>query len=322
MVNKKIILICTPIKSIKNLYDKFNKYFRIIYKPNIELNRINNLDKISYIFTNPNMSKIKFTKKNLIKIKNLKIICTASTGTNHIDLDFLRKKKIKLISLRKKKNVIKKISSTSELALTFALNAIRNINIASNSVLEKKWEYLPFVGRQLNSITIGIIGYGRLGKILVNLLKSLKCKVLIYEKNFKLKDKNKKFQTGLDFLLKNSDVISLHIHADKKNIKFINSKNLKIMKKNVILINTSRGEIVSENDLVNFLRKNKNAKYFTDVINDEINNKWKSLIFKEFLKKKGNVVITPHIGGMTLEAQQIAFNAAADHLINLHKKMT
>ena len=57
------------------------------------------------------------------------------------------------------------------------------------------------------------------------------------------------------------------------------------MKKNVILINTSRGEIVSENDLVNFLRKNKNAKYFTDVINDEINNKWKSLIFKEFLKK-------------------------------------
>ena len=67
------------------------------------------------------------------------------------------------------------------------------------------------------------------------------------------------------------------------------------------------------------MRKNKNAKYFTDVINDEINNKWKSLIFKEFLKKKGNVVITPHIGGMTLEAQQIAFNAAADHLINLHK---
>ena len=51
MVNKKIILICTPIKSIKNLYDKFNKYFRIIYKPNIELNKINNLDKISYIFT-------------------------------------------------------------------------------------------------------------------------------------------------------------------------------------------------------------------------------------------------------------------------------
>ena len=108
MVNKKIILICTPIKSIKNLYDKFNKYFRIIYKPNIELNKINNLDKISYIFTNPNMSKIKFTKKNLIKIKNLKIICTASTGTNHIDLDFLRKKKIKLISLKKKKKCYKK----------------------------------------------------------------------------------------------------------------------------------------------------------------------------------------------------------------------
>ena len=108
MVNKKIILICTPIKSIKNLYDKFNKYFRIIYKPNIELNKINNLDKISYIFTNPNMSKIKFTKKNLIKIKNLKIICTASTGTNHIDLDFLRKKKNKINLSKRKKKCYKK----------------------------------------------------------------------------------------------------------------------------------------------------------------------------------------------------------------------
>ena len=94
MVNKKIILICTPIKNIKNLYDKFNKYFRIIYKPNIELNRINNLDKITYIFTNPNMSKIRFNQKFLVKCKKLKAICTASTGTNHIDLKYIKKKRL------------------------------------------------------------------------------------------------------------------------------------------------------------------------------------------------------------------------------------
>jgi len=318
---KSKLLICTPIKDIKDLYKKLEKYFILSYRPNVNANKIKNLSQFDYIFTNPNMSKIRFNQKFLIKCKKLKAICTASTGTNHIDLNYIKKNKIKLVSLRSKKNIIKKISSTSELSFALMMNALRNVSKASQSIYNKKWEYLPYVGRQLDYMTVGVIGYGRLGKIFVNFLKPFKCKILIYEKNFKLRDKNKNYQSSLNKLLINSDIIALHIHADQENINFVDFKKLNKMKKNVIIVNTSRGEIVSETDLVKFLRKNKNSKYATDVVANEISNKWNSKIIKEYFKRKSNIIITPHIGGMTKEAKMLAFNAAADGLISLNKKL-
>ena len=318
---KSKLLICTPIKDIKDLNQKLKKYFILSYRPNVSENKLKNLSQFDYIFTNPNMSKIRFNQKFLIKCKKLKAICTASTGTNHIDLNYIKKNKIKLVSLRSKTKIIKKISSTSELSFALMMNALRNVSKASQSIYNKKWEYLPYVGRQLDYMTVGVIGYGRLGKIFVNFLKPFKCKILIYEKNFKLRDKNKNYQSSLNKLLINSDIIALHIHADQENIKFIDFKKLNKMKKNVIIVNTSRGEIVSEKDLVKFLRKNKNSKYATDVVANEISNKWNSKIIKEYFKKKSNIIITPHIGGMTKEAQMLAYNAAADGLISLHKKL-
>lgn len=320
MKSKNKILICTPVIHIPNLLKKFKKYFTVIYKPLLKASDIIQNKKIKYIFTNPNMSKIKFDKKFLSKFKNLKILTTASTGTNHIDLDYLKKNNIKLISLRSKKKIINKISSTSELAFALMLNSLRNTNLASNSVLKKKWEYLPFIGRQMDNLTVGIIGYGRLGKIFVKLLKPFKSKILIYEKKIIRKGIKKKFQVNLNTLLKNSDIIVLHIHADDENLNFINSEKLKKMKKNVIIVNTSRGEIISENDLVNFLVKNNKAKYAADVLSDEIQNKWNSKIFHEYKKNKGNIIITPHIGGMTIDAQNLAYNAVLDTLIQSIRK--
>ena len=99
---KSKLLICTPIKDIKDLNQKLKKYFILSYRPNVSENKLKNLSQFDYIFTNPNMSKIRFNQKFLIKCKKLKAICTASTGTNHIDLNYIKKNKIKLVSLRSK----------------------------------------------------------------------------------------------------------------------------------------------------------------------------------------------------------------------------
>ena len=88
--------------------------------------------------------------------------------------------------------------------------------------------------------------------------------------------------------------------------------------KNVIIVNTSRGEIVSEKDLVKFLRK-KNSKYATDVVANEISNKWDSKIIKEYFKKKQYNNYPSYWGDD--QAQMLAYNAAADGLISLHKKL-
>ena len=228
----------------------------------------------------------------------------------------LIKKKIKILSLRNKKKIINKISSTAEHALALMMSKIRNVYEASVSVKKENWDYRPFIGRQMNNLNIGIIGYGRLGKMMAKFLLPLVAKIFIYEKNFKIKNLGKKIsQVSLKKLISNSDIISLHIHADEKNLNFINRNILNLMNKNVLIVNTSRGEIINEIDLVNFLKKNKDAKYATDVLKGEIKNKFESKIFK-YSKVSNQVLITPHIGGMTSDAQKLAYMGIAKELIS------
>ena len=113
---KNKLLIITPVAHIKNFLIKAKSNFKVIYLPNINKKKLKNkIKEIDYIFTNPNMSKI-FLGKEIIEETKLKAICTASTGTNHIDVDLLKKKKIKLLSLTKQYKIINKLSSTAELA--------------------------------------------------------------------------------------------------------------------------------------------------------------------------------------------------------------
>ena len=118
---KSKLLIITPIKHIENFYKKVKKYFIVKYIPyptkNILKKKIRNND---YLFTNPNMSKI-YIDKTILKYSNIKGICTASTGTNHIDLNYLKQKKIKLLSLKKgrqKSTTFQKIRKLSSARIT------------------------------------------------------------------------------------------------------------------------------------------------------------------------------------------------------------
>ena len=314
---KKRLLVMTPISHIAGLERLLKKYFKLdkIENPsNKQIFKI--IQNYEIIFTNPNMSKVFLSQELLQKAKKLETICTASTGTNHIDLSYAYKKKIKILSLRNKKKIINKISSTAEHALALMMSKIRNVYEASVSVKKENWDYRPFIGRQMNNLNIGIIGYGRLGKMMAKFLLPLVAKIFIYEKNFKIKNLGKKIsQVSLKKLISNSDIISLHIHADEKNLNFINRNILNLMNKNVLIVNTSRGEIINEIDLVNFLKKNKDAKYATDVLKGEIKNKFESKIFK-YSKVSNQVLITPHIGGMTSDAQKLAYMGIAKELIS------
>ena len=111
-------------------------------------------------------------------------------------------------------------------------------------------------------------------------------------------------------LLSESNVISYHVHVTDETKNMVNSTWLKEMKPNVLLVNTSRGDIIIENDLVEFLSSNNQAKIATDVLAEEIQNRKKSPLLK-YAGESNQVIITPHIGGMTREAQEIAYNHAA-----------
>ena len=315
---KKNLLVITPIKHIPKVYNSLNKSFKIYYYPDFKKTDIDEINNIEFyaIYTNPNKSKVRIDKDIVNAISGLQYVVTASTGTNHIEKNLLKKNNIKLISLTKDLKTIRTISSTAEHAFALTLNAVRNIDAASKSVIHGKWDYLPFVGRQMNKLNILIIGFGRLGKMYYRYAKSFGASVKIYDPYVEAKTNKKNVCfVGLRDGVKTADVLTLHVHHTKETEKMINSKLLKHCKENVIIVNTSRGEIVNEDDIINYLKLNKSAKYYTDVISDEIKSKSKSMLLKEN-SKNDNLFVTPHIGGMTIDAQEIAFGRVADRLIN------
>lgn len=311
---KHKILSITPIKHIDNLVDKLKSLgdLDIIEDPK-EKSIFKIIHKYDVIYTNPNKSNIYIGPDLINKATKLKFICTASTGTNHIHKEYAKKKKIKIISLTTDMNTIRKISSTAELAFALTLCSLRNIIPSFNSVKRGEWDYTKFIGRQMNYLTIGVVGYGRLGIKYIKYCKSFGSKILVYDPYKNIKSNQIVKVNSFKKLLKNSDIISFHVHLNKETYHMINKKNITSLNKNIIIINTSRGDIIDEKVLINFLKKNKNAKFATDVLEDEINNKKNNKLIN-FSKNTNQIIITPHIGGMTSEAQKLAYHRVAEKL--------
>jgi len=231
--------------------------------------------------------------------KNLKIIATATTGLDHIDVEYAKNKGITIISLKDESAFLKSITSTAELALGMMISLARNIPSAIQSVLAGNWDRESHRGISLSTKTLGIIGMGRLGRMMAQYGKGLGMNVLF-------SDPKVAGGVTLEELLQTADVISLHVHLDEHTKNLINETSLKIIKTGALLINTARGNIVDEAAVIKALESKKLGGYATDVLSDElsfINNKATSALI-EYAMTHRNVIITPHIGGTTVESRQ------------------
>lgn len=310
----KKLLVITPISHIRGLKEKLASHFELLENSDPLFDDVSDvLGEVDGVFTNPNKSKLPINKRFMGAARNLKFITTASTGLIHIDLDEAARRSIKVISLTKELPTIEKISSTAEHALALTLSALRKVLWSNKDVLEKNWDYEKFIGRQFDQLTVGVVGWGRLGKMYSRYADALGAKVLVCDPKYN-QEQCPHNMTDLDNLVQSSDVIALHIHATPENINLFDEQLLRTCKSDVLIVNTSRGEIVDEGAMVGFLESNPKAMLATDVLADELTDKWSSPLFK-LAEVGGNVLITPHIGGMTKEAQEIAYHRVADMLI-------
>lgn len=308
----KTIICTTPIDHLEGLRRNLMKKGKLIYKPNInkkDLKKILEKNKrINVIFCNPNRQGY-ILNKEILQNSSVKLINTASTGLNHINQDDCKKLNIKILSLTKDFKLIKKLPSTSELSFGLMINLQRNIFQSFQSVKNKKWDYTPFIGQELSSLTIGIIGLGRLGNLMANYAKAFGMRVFYYDP-FKQTRKYKKI--NLKRLVQIADVISIHAHVNNQTKYMINKKILKFAKKKPVIINTSRGELVNEQDIIWGLKNKIISGYGADVIEKEFIDINKSPIIKNI--NKYNIIITPHIGGMTYQGQLRAYVYAINKL--------
>ena len=306
------ILCLTPVQHIKGVYDILDKCGEVFYYPDVDAElarRAVHEVQPEAIFVNPN--KMKFRLDKTLLCPSVRFVCTASTGLNHIDIDYCNSKNIKVLSLTTDYDVIERITSTAEHAFALMMSLIRHIPRSFNDVTRHGyWDYEPFIGRQLNHLTAGVIGYGRLGKMFANYCWSFGMRVLVYDPYVSRCAK----VDSLKEIMETCDVISLHVHLKEDTHHMINADSLKHIKPTgAYLVNTSRGDIVNESDVIDALDNGVLLGYATDVISNELGGS----IYNSMLVRASedmNIIVTPHIGGMTTEAQEIAYTAAADKL--------
>lgn len=313
MKNKFNVICITPIDHLTNTKKILKKNHTLIYKPKLSKqdlkNILSNNMKINAIFCNPNKQGY-VLDKHILQNTNIKLINTASTGTDHINLLDCKKLGIDVLSLKNDKKLINKLPSTSELSFCLMISLLKNLISSSYAVRKKQWNYENFIGQELASLTVGIVGFGRLGKMMAKFCDSFGMRVLICDKF----ESSKKFKNvTLEYIAKNSHAISLHVHLNKETNKLIDKKFLSNCKLNPVIINTSRGDIVDEKQIINFLKKRKVFGYGADVISHELTNINDSPIINNLGKL--NILVTPHIGGMTSQGQNRAFEWAASKFI-------
>jgi len=248
-------------------------------------------------------SSTHLTKEILEHAKKIKIIARCGVGIDNVDVEFAKSREI-FVTNAPTANLISLVEHTIGLILSTA----RRIHESNVSTKSGKWEKTKFVGLELHKKQLGIIGFGKAGKLLSERLKSFGMKVVFYDP-FVSDWEGEEQGVELDYLLSSSDVVSVHVIKTPQTENLLSKEKLNLLKPNAILVNTSRGGIVDEEYLVDLVNSNKIFGAALDVFDKEPIEENNKIL-------DSNILITPHIGASTIEAQ---LKAGLDTVQNIKK---
>ncbi len=259
--------------------------------------------------------KLKSTAEFLARADRLKAIATPSTGLDHIDVKAAEELGIEIISLRGDTEFLTGITATAELAWGLLLSTARKIPWGFDAAKRGDWGRDRFRGTQLSGKTLGIVGFGRLGRILADYGRAFRLQVLATDDK-QISTPEWVTQVSLEELLEQSDVVSIHIHLTEENRRLFGQPQFQNMKPGSILINTSRGGVIDEEAFLEALHKGPLAGAGIDVLNGEWREDLENHSLIEYARNHDNLVITPHVGGVTVESQRMAFERIVSKLVS------
>lgn len=238
-------------------------------------------------------SRTKVTRAVIEAAEKLKIIARAGVGVDNVDVEAATERGIMVVNAPESTSV-----TVAEHAMGLILSLARKISIADMSVKEGKWDKSKFMGIELNGKTLGIIGLGRIGTQVSIRAKSFGMEILVYDP-YVTEEAGAEIGVSvvdLDYLLRNSDVMTIHVPLTPETKHLISKAEFEIMKENAIIVNAARGGIINEEDLYDALTSGKIWGAGLDVFETEPPE-------SSPLLELDNVVLTPHIGASTKEAQ-------------------
>lgn len=243
---------------------------------------------------------------------NLKVISSYSTGYDHIDIEEANRRGIYVAYTS---DIL--TESTADLTFALILSLARRVVEADKFVRKKLWKYgwMPklFLGSDVNGMTLGIFGLGRIGSAVARRAKGFNMKILYYNRHRIINQLDDPIANYVDInkLLKESDFLSIHANLNKHSFHFFNETKFRKMKNTAFVINTSRGQIIDQRALIKALRNRWIAGAGLDVYEKE------PICSSNALLRMNNVIILPHIGSATYQTRSKMARVAAENILNI-----
>ncbi len=299
------VLICDEVDPILNKVLVDNG-LKVSYEPEITAEQI--LEKISNFNIIIVRSRTTITKEMIEKADNCKIIARVGVGLDNVDQEAAKAKNIRVINA-----VEGAMNAVAELVLGLMLSLARQTTRGDRAIRDGKWLKKELKGTELKGKYLGIIGLGNIGKRLGRLARGLNMNIIGYDVVPIDEEFSKEvglMKADLNTLLQSSDYISIHVPLLDSTYHLLDAEKMSTMKKTAKIINTSRGGVVDEDALYEALKNGTLGGAALDVFEKEpaIGNK---------LAELDNVILTPHIGAQTKEAQSLAANVIAEKIIQI-----
>lgn len=239
------------------------------------------------------------------KFPELAHIIRIGTGVDTIDIDYCNREGISVYNAPGAN-----ADAVSDYVITMMFVALRKINLLTNEDV-RSWNRFKFTGHSMSSRTIGIIGFGNIGKQIFNKLQGFNCKeFFVYDPFVKAEDMpaGVTHASSVEDVLKNSNVVTIHVPLIPSTKYLINKGNLHLLHKDTILLNASRGGIVNEHDVATYAHDNK-LIYIADTVENEPD-------VAEILVNSKNIIVTPHIASLTSESEDNMLELAIENFLN------
>ena len=299
------VLICDEVDAVLNKI-LIDNGLKVSYEPEITPEQI--LEKISTFNIIIVRSRTTITKEMIDKADNCKIIARVGVGLDNVDQVAAKAKNIRVI------NAIEgAMNAVAELVLGFMLSLARQTTRGDRAIRDGKWLKKELKGTELRGKYLGIIGLGNIGKRLARLARGLNMNIIGYDVMPIDEEFAKEvglMKADLSTLLQSSDYISIHVPLLDSTYHLLDAEKMSTMKKTAKIINTSRGGVVDEDALYEAIKNGTLGGAALDVFEKEpaTGNK---------LAELDNVILTPHIGAQTKEAQSLAANVIGEKIIQI-----
>jgi len=299
------VLICDEVDPVLNKILQDNG-LKVSYEPKITPEQIK--EKISNFNIVIVRSRTTITREMIEKADKCKIIARVGVGLDNVDQDAAKEKNIRVINAAEGA-----MNAVAELVLGFMLTLARQTARGDRAIRNGQWLKSELKGTELRGKYLGIIGLGNIGKRLGRLARSLNMNIIGYDVvpiDEEFAKEVGLMKADLDTLLQSSDYISIHVPLLDSTYHLINAQKMSTMKKTAKIINTSRGGVVDEDALYEAIKNGNLGGAALDVFEKEpaIGNK---------LAELDNVLLTPHIGAQTKEAQSLAANIIGEKIIQI-----